>query len=328
MEPFSLEEAPLRAENANANDEPDEVQDDNEFSCGADGEASLDAWSLIPSEERKYYAAVEFSADDGNADSSRDDQAAPDDVSRDEHMVGGVQLWQESGGVCGAEDRESEHAEEDPTVDPTEAVQLQSPPETALASGAVSRVPHLVTHALFGGRFAGEAKLPWETSPVFADVLPSSFLKFTEPLGQSASQTVAKPATASDVTPFAVSTAVFARAIAGKRDEDFLAERATVLRKAVRMWSEVCMAVGPLCEPGSLVARDDPDATEVEQCVTDCIGVRSPFTVRKRAYAMAGFKRWVELAEDFNADSFVCLLYTSDAADEHRDVEMSVVGGW
>ena len=42
----------------------------------ADGDASLDAWSLIPSdgmtEERKYYAQVESSGDDHIPDSSRD----------------------------------------------------------------------------------------------------------------------------------------------------------------------------------------------------------------------------------------------------------------
>jgi hypothetical protein len=137
-------------------------------------------------------------------------------------------------------------------------------------------------------------------------------LKYSSPPEQKAEPGKARVQTVCSLEPYAVSTAVFAKAITGERDEDFLAERESVLRKAVRMWTEVCAAVGPLCELGALLdtAAGEQAASEVEQCVLDCIGVRSPFTVQKRAYATQGFKRWVELAEDFCADSFALATVT------------------
>ena len=265
-------------------------------------DASFDSWSLICSEERKYYSRVEDQAVDGEAS---DDAGLTNFSEPAEPMAERAAYLRPNGSRACAEGMESEAEEHDPDLDvPEESVPVA--PVAAAVDQTPSRVPSLVSHALFQAGFVGDAKLPWERSPVFSDAWMAPSLKFTGPLEQAEPADKPKPSVTRCSGAYAISTAVFARAITGKQDQTFLAERDSVRSKAVKAWAEVCMAVGPLCEPGSLFDSADAErsASEVERCVLDCIGVRSPYTVRKRAYAMLQFRRWIELVEEFSGSAF------------------------
>ena len=260
-----------------------------------------DSWSLISSKdrERKYYASVELN--------SADDQ--PSDEDREaEHMAGQNESHAHDRVRFGPEDMESEPGDHDVEVDPSpvqDAAGMESS-ASRTADSLLSPIPMLVTHSLFSASFAGDVKLPWEKSPIFAEDPVAPALKFSNPLSQGSKPSKPEVKIVASCVPYAASTAVFARAITGQRDEDFRAERESILKKAVHTWAEICSAVGSMCEPGELIdtAVGPQSMMAVEQCVRDCVGVRSPFTVRKRAYALQGFRRWVELAEDFGPASF------------------------
>ena len=221
-----------------------------------------ESWSVISPQERAHYAAVSADADIACATESDGDKNFSEFPQMFQKPAGDGTLGANHGIVRGShEGMESEVEENDPELVPESLEEARGNEPASNVNLSSSRVHAMVSNALFSGGFVSDAKLPWEKSPIFAEDLPLPSLKYNEPFRRpdEPKPTVANVATV--VNAFEVSQTVFAKAIAGKKDDDLVAERQAVLAKAARTWAEVCVAVGDLCELGAVAVDEERAAT-------------------------------------------------------------------
>ncbi|CAE7745068.1 unnamed protein product [Symbiodinium sp. CCMP2592] len=201
-------------------------------------------------------------------------------------------------------------AQETPSDAASSALASVAPSHDFLAQVSTAQ-PGLVQHAAIDafhkiGKLSS-IQMPWELAPVRtifdgmeASLEPNlSAHPLTEACTVVSDRTPAKPANPATVCDFVSADLgpVFSSVVKAGTGFSPQEKREHEWSKGVNLWADICVRFKHECEPGiaAATASDSTPARFREEVISNveaCLGVKSPFTVRKRAYSFAAWLRW------------------------------------